>query len=69
MLILTRRPDESIVLSISEDIDPTTPISEVLNHPIEITPLGIKGNQIKLGIHAPDGITILREEISEISCD
>lgn len=69
MLILTRRTDESIILTVSDDIDPATPISEVLNHPIEITPLGIKGNQIRLGIDAPDGITILREEISEIYCD
>lgn len=63
MLILTRRPNESIILSLSDDIDPKTPISEIFSQSIEITPLGIKGNQVRLGINAPDGITILREEI------
>ena len=63
MLILTRRTNESLIFSLSDDIDPSTPISEVLNQPIEVLPLGIKGNQVRIGINAPDGITILREEI------
>ena len=47
MLILTRRISESIV--IGDDIN--------------ITVLGIKGNQIRLGVEAPKEISVHREEI------
>jgi len=47
MLILTRRSNESVV--VGDDI--------------KITVLGIKGNQVRLGIDAPKSIAVHREEI------
>jgi carbon storage regulator len=47
MLILTRRPGERVV--IGEDI--------------LITVMGVSGHTVRLGIEAPDGISIYREEI------
>ena len=47
MLILTRSQNESIV--IDDDI--------------KITILGTKGNDVKIGIEAPDDVEIWREEI------
>ncbi|SFO10110.1 carbon storage regulator CsrA [Xenorhabdus japonica] len=47
MLILTRRRQEKII--IGDDI--------------EIVILGINGNQIKIGVKAPEGISVHREEI------
>ncbi len=47
MLILTRRPAET--LRIGEDI--------------AVTVLGIKGNQVRIGITAPSSVNILREEL------
>jgi carbon storage regulator len=49
MLILTRRTGETIII----DGD------------IEVTILSIKGNQISLGIVAPDDVSIHREEVCE----
>jgi len=49
MLILTRRSGETI--KIGDDI--------------EVIVLGVKGNQIRLGIKAPDDVEIHREEIYE----
>jgi carbon storage regulator len=49
MLILTRRPHESIRLGSR----------------IRITVLGFKGNQVRIGIEAPPEVTIDREEIWE----
>jgi len=49
MLILTRRPHESIRLGSR----------------IRITVLGFKGNQVRLGIEAPPDVAIDREEIWE----
>lgn len=48
MLILTRRVSESIIIG---------------DHTIDITVLGIKGHQVRLGINAPKDITIHRDEI------
>ena len=47
MLILTRRVGETVV--IGEDIS--------------VTVLGVKGNQIRLGINAPKDVTVHRQEI------
>lgn len=49
MLILTRRVGEK--LQIGDDVS--------------VTVLSIKGNQVRIGIDAPDDVTIHREEIAE----
>ncbi len=49
MLILTRRIDESIM--IDDDI--------------KIKVLGIRGNQIRISIEAPEDVVIMREELLE----
>ncbi len=49
MLILTRRVGESVV--IGEDVT--------------VTVLGVKGNQVRIGINAPKNVSVHREEIFE----
>lgn len=56
MLILTRRVGEDIIIG----EDPTPPEKR-----IEVTVLGIKGGQVRLGIEAPHEISIYRREIQE----
>lgn len=66
MLILTRRPGESI------QIDSTKASATNGGEPVTVTVLGVKGNQVRVGlaspncrrqIAAPDDVTILREEL------
>lgn len=49
MLILTRRISESIIIG----------------NNVKITVLGVKGNQVRLGIEAPKEVSVHREEIYE----
>lgn len=51
MLILTRRVGETLMIGDS----------------INVTVLGVKGNQIRLGITAPRDVTVHREEILQRS--
>lgn len=51
MLILTRRVGETIRMGKDGEI--------------EIVVLGLRGTQIRIGVHAPDNIPVLREEIYE----
>ena len=53
MLILIRRVGEAIIIE--------TPASEL----IQVTVLGVKGNQVRIGTEAPDDISIVREELLE----
>ena len=47
MLILTRRVGETVV--IGDDVD--------------VTVLGVKGNQVRIGVKAPRSVSVHREEI------
>lgn len=47
MLILTRKPDETLVI----------------NQSIRVHVIGVNGNQVRIGIEAPKEIEIDREEI------
>lgn len=49
MLILTRRAGESVMVGSD----------------ITITVLGVKGNQVRIGINAPKDVAVHREEIYE----
>lgn len=47
MLILTRRISESVIIGDN----------------VKVTVLGVKGNQVRLGIDAPKDVSVHREEI------
>lgn len=49
MLILTRKPGETI--NIGKDVT--------------VTVLGVKGNQVRIGINAPKEVAVHREEVAE----
>lgn len=54
MLVLTRRPEESLVLTV-----PGT------GEPIVVAVLGVDGDKVRLGVQAPRSVTVLRQELCE----
>lgn len=51
MLILTRRVGERLMIDLGKDA------------PIEVIVLGVKGNQVRIGVVAPKSVPVHREEI------
>ncbi len=49
MLILTRRVDESLLIG----------------DKVTVTILGVKGNQVRIGVDAPRDVSVQREELLE----
>lgn len=49
MLILTRRVDESLVIGDN----------------VTVTVLGVKGNQVRIGVDAPRDVSVHREELAQ----
>ena len=49
MLILTRRVDESLVIGDN----------------VTVTILGVKGNQVRIGVDAPCDVAVHREELAQ----
>jgi carbon storage regulator len=49
MLILTRRVGEAVVIG----------------EEVTVTVLGVKGNQVRIGVNAPKSVTVHRDEIYE----
>jgi carbon storage regulator len=49
MLILTRRVGEAVMIG----------------NEVTVTVLGVKGNQVRLGVNAPKDVSVHREEIYE----
>jgi carbon storage regulator len=51
MLVLTRRPGEALIIELDN------------GEQVEVTVVSVKGNQVRLGMDAPDHIPVVREEL------
>jgi carbon storage regulator len=59
MLILTRRVGETIVIGTEQQL------FDKNGNKVEINVLGVKGNQVRIGVNAPKNVAVHREEIYE----
>ena len=68
MLILTRRPGESIMIQNNETVNSTDPEDLHKNAAsdmplVTMRVLRVKGNQVSIGFDAPQSVNIFRDEI------
>ena len=62
MLIVSRRDDESILIRPGEGIDPKMTLADLFKGgPIEITIFSSGHNRVKMGVQAPEQLTIWRK--------
>jgi len=67
MLILTRRIGQLIYIY-PDNLPPDMKVAELFaNGQIAIEVLGVGGNQVKIGIDAPQALTILRDDVLDSS--
>lgn len=65
MLVLSRRADESILIQPAEGTDDTMTLRELFaKGPIQITLLGGTGRRVKVGIEAPEQLSIRRKDVA-----
>lgn len=66
MLVVSRRADEAIQITLAEGVDGTLTLNDLFaKGPIEITLLGGNGRRVKMGIAAPPELCIVRVEKPE----
>lgn len=65
MLVLSRRTDESIVIEPADGADVSMTLAQLFaNGPILITLLGGTGRRVKMGIDAPQQLSIRRRDLA-----
>ncbi len=63
MLVVSQRPDQSILISLADGADGKVTLKDLFaNGPIEITLLGGNGRRVKMGIAAPPELSIRRKD-------
>jgi sRNA-binding carbon storage regulator CsrA len=66
MLVLSRRADESILIQPADGVDGNMTMAQLFaNGPIQITLLGGTGRRVKMGIEAPEQLSIRRKDLPE----
>jgi len=64
MLILSRKPGQSLSIHPHPTFDPDTPVEQLFaGGPIHVQVVGVQGSQVRLGVVAPAGFCILRAEL------
>jgi sRNA-binding carbon storage regulator CsrA len=64
MLVLSRRADESILIQPAEGTDVSMTLEQLFaKGPILITLLGGTGRRVKVGIEAPEQLSIRRKDV------
>ncbi len=58
ILVFRRRLNETFTISLNEEIDPQTPIGEVLFEPIQVGVLRLTDKRVKLCVHAHEALEI-----------
>ncbi len=62
MLIVSRRDDESILIRPGDDTDMNLTLADLFRDgPIEITIFSSSRNRVKMGVQAPEQLTIWRK--------
>ncbi len=65
MLVLSRRSDESVLIQPADGVDENMTLAELFaNGPIQIILLGAPGLRVKMGIVAPEQLSIRRKDLA-----
>lgn len=64
MLVLTRKPDEDLVIRPALGLDPQMTVAELFaGGPLLVRVIGVNGRRVKVGVDAPLTLDVARSEL------
>ena len=61
--LMRRSVGQGIRILLPSDVDPSTPVGEILGHPIDVVLIGTAFDSVQLAVQADDRLLVIEDEL------